>query len=176
MYTYIYIYIYILARPRTREHAFRRTQYKINRGSRTLPNTSVKHPPNTANTGTQPNTRSSPHRNPEHTNTNPNTRSTNTRTPTLLRTRTRTQTRTLPSCPAAAHHLVPIYIYIYIYTYIHAYVYACILHRRTRGFEPTHSSYWRFEHLALTTRPRHPLRKCLILVLCLNCGARSQRI
>ena len=54
----MYIHVYILARPRTREHAFRRTQYRINRGSRTLPNTTVKHHPNTANTGTHPNTRS----------------------------------------------------------------------------------------------------------------------
>ena len=86
--------------PNTRTRVLR-TQDRINRGSRTLPNTAVKHPPNTANTRTQPNTRSPPHRNPEHTNTNPNTRSTNTRTRTLLRTRTRTQTRTLPSCLAA---------------------------------------------------------------------------
>ena len=52
-----------VARPRTREHAFRLTHYRIKRGSRTLPNTAVKHLPNTANTGTHPNTRSSPHRN-----------------------------------------------------------------------------------------------------------------
>ena len=67
------MFIHVLARPRTREHAFRRTQYRINRGSRTLPNTTLKHHPNTANTGTHPNTRSPPHHHPEHTNTSPNT-------------------------------------------------------------------------------------------------------
>ena len=78
-----YTCVYIAARPRTREHAFRRTHYRIKGGSRTLPNTTVKHPPNTANTGTHPNTRSPPappprthehkpeHAFSEHTNTNP---------------------------------------------------------------------------------------------------------
>ena len=100
VYIYIYIYIYIVARPRTREHAFRRTHYRIKRGSRTLPNTTAKHPPNTASTGTHPNTRSPPHRHPEHTNTSPNTRSPNTRT----RTRnpnTNPNTAKLPSRLAA---------------------------------------------------------------------------